>query len=86
MKVIVHVPTLQAWMKEANLRRQVDLASFSGLTIKTVSKALNGKPISKGSLSALCLCSGLAEADLLGKGNEVTLQRPNKNKMGEKKK
>jgi len=85
MKVIIHVPTLKAWMKRANLRRQVDLASFSGLTIGTVSKALNGIPISKGSLSALCLCSGLAESDLLEKGQQSPLQRPKQNKKGEMK-
>lgn len=84
MKVIVHVPTLQAWMKQTNLRRQVDLASLSGLTIGTVSKALNGKPISKGSLSALCLSTGLTESALLEKGNEIPLQRFTKTKKGEK--
>lgn len=84
MKYVIHIPTLNAWLERTN-RRAVDLVSLSGLGIGTVYRALNGEPISKGTLSALSLSTGLTESDLLGKGKDNPSQRPN-NKMGETRK
>lgn len=84
MKYVIHIPTLNAWLERTN-RRAVDLVSLSGLGIGTVYRALNGEPISKGTLSALSLSTGLTESDLLGKGNESPSRCSVKN-LEEKKK
>lgn len=83
MKYVIHIPTLETWLLANKLRKE-DLASQSGLGIGTVYRALNGEPISKGTLSALSLSTGLTESDLLEKGKEIPSQRSNI-KMGEKK-
>lgn len=84
MKYVIHIPTLNAWLEETN-RRAVDLVSLSGLGIGTVYRALNGEPISKGTLSALSLSTGLSESNLLGKRKESPSQRSEK-KSEEKRK
>lgn len=73
MKYVIHIPTLNAWLDKTN-RRAVDLVSLSGLGIGTVYRALNGEPISKGTLSALSLATGLPESALLGKRNDPAPQ------------
>ena len=78
MKFVIHIPTVEAWRIANNFRRE-DIASRSGLSIGTVNKALNGEPISKGTLSALCICTGLTETDLLGKGNELRCSASERN-------
>ena len=83
MKYVIHIPTLEAWLERTN-RRAVDLVSLSGLGVGTVYRALNGEPISKGTLSALSLGTGLTESDLLGKENESPLQRSDKKTGGAK--
>lgn len=77
MKFVIHIPTLETWMDENNLRRE-DVASISGLSIGTVNKALSGEPISKGTLSALSLASTLTETELLGKEKPVHCATPTK--------